>query len=156
MFEVDWSNEIISFDRYQNRQIIAIERKNNTISWHVNDKLTYGKWLQLVQTYPSVKVEGLENNKKLVKYFGNTNIKDIHLFYNPKTSYSFNWHYDCEDVFLYVVKGFKIVKIKNKIHRLYAGQGVKIPKGHLHKVLSKKGTWALSIGLNKDTIIRTL
>jgi ribosomal protein L16 Arg81 hydroxylase len=139
-------DEIVSFERYQNRQLIAIERFNTAISWHANDKLTYGEWLSNLQAFSSVKVEGLEDNKKLVKYFSDIKIKDIHLFYNPKTSYSFNWHYDCEDVYLFVVKGFKIVKVKNKTHRLTAGQGVRIPKGHLHKVLSKKGTWALSVG----------
>lgn len=140
-------DEIISFERYSNRQLVAIERTNNkSISWHANDKLSYGEWLSKLHTLPSVKVEGLEDNHKLINYFGSMNIKDIHLFHNPKTSYSFNWHYDCEDVFLYVVKGFKIVRIKNKIHRLSSGQGVRIPKGHLHKVLSKKDTWALSIG----------
>ena len=141
-------NEIISFERYQQRQLIAIERINNrSISWHADDKLTYGDWVHSLQSFASVKVEGLEDNAKLVKYFSDKRIKDIHLFHNPKTSYSFNWHYDTEHVFLYVVKGFKIVRIKNKIHHLHSGQGIEIPKGHLHKVLSKKDTWALSIGV---------
>jgi len=139
-------DEIVSFERYQKRQLIAIQRLNKTISWHANDKLSYGEWVQKLSTFASVKVEGLEDNHKLVNFFADINIKDIHLFYNPKSSYSFNWHYDCENVYLYVVKGFKIVRVKNKIHRLSAGQGIKIPKGHLHKVLSKKGTWALSVG----------
>jgi len=141
-------DEIISFDRYCQQQIIAIDRQNNRpLSWTVNDRYSYGEWLQHLNTCSSVKVEGLESNPHLLNFFKDIkNIKDIHLFHNPRTSYSFNWHYDFENVFLYVVKGYKIVRIKNKIHHLSAGQGIKIPKGHLHKVLSKKNTWALSVG----------
>lgn len=147
-------DEIISFDRYTNRNLVGIQRNHNrVISWYANDRLTYGEWVNNLPNLASVKVEGLENNKKLIDYFKSFKVKDIHLFYNPRTSYSFNWHKDTVDVFLYVVRGSKIVKIKNKTYTLFPGNGVIIPKGHIHKVLSKRDTWALSIGYERSVSI---
>lgn len=111
----------------------------------VKDQMSYSQWISTKHQYKTVKVEGLE--KSLAKYFKQLDTKDIHLFVNQKTSYSFKWHADNVDVFLFVLKGHKRLQIKNKSYILTAGTGAFIPKGYLHRAFSRKGTWALSIGL---------
>jgi mannose-6-phosphate isomerase-like protein (cupin superfamily) len=105
----------------------------------VCDCMSYGKWIETYYQYPIIKVEGLERVLDL-------NSKSIHLFCNQKTSFSFKWHTDDVDVDLMVLSGNKRLEIKNKKLTLRRGQTARIPKGHLHRAFSSKGTWALSIG----------
>jgi mannose-6-phosphate isomerase-like protein (cupin superfamily) len=142
-------DEIISFDRYNSGQLFALDRSTlpGFISWNAKEKFTYSEWIKKLNSFTVIKVEGLEDNKNVVKHFKQFKIKDMHLFNSVKTDYSFGWHHDKVSVYLYVLKGKKRVSIKNKTFIVKAGQGVVIPKGHCHRVFNYKNTWALSIGL---------
>ena len=107
--------------------------------------MSYSDWINSYKDFNGIKVEGLETTN-LPKHFKSIKVKNIHLFLNQKSGFSFKWHSDDLNVFLYVVKGYKRVYIKNKMFKLQAGEGVYIPKHTLHKVFSDKNTWALSIG----------
>lgn len=130
-------NEILSYDKYTSGELKVIGYPGfpNT-DCIVKDKLSYADWLSAHLHYSTIKVEGLCIEK----------FTDVHLFVNTRSAYSFKWHKDNVDVFLYVIKGHKCLQVKNKTYRLIAGQGAFIPKGHLHRAFSKKDTWALSIG----------
>ncbi len=129
--------EIISYDRYISGELKVIGypgfAKTDCV---VKDKLSYAQWLENHQCYSTIKVEGLAIEK----------FTDVHLFVNTRSSYSFKWHRDSVNVYLYVIKGQKRLQVKNKTYLLTAGQGAFIPKGQLHRAFSKKDTWALSIG----------
>jgi mannose-6-phosphate isomerase-like protein (cupin superfamily) len=143
-------NEIISFDRYIAGQLIALDRngvKSGFISLIANKNFSYTEWVNNLNSFTVIKVEGLEDNKIIRDKFKKFKIKDIHLFNSIKTDYSFGWHHDTLNVYLYVLKGKKRVSIRNKTCIVTAGQGVFIPKGHKHRVYNYKDTWALSIGL---------
>lgn len=141
-------NEIFDLDKFLSNKIFFINRSKGNSLDHISQSVfSFGSWIKNYKNLTTIKVEGLEKNKKLIRYFKNFNIKDIHLFYSPKSSYSFGWHRDSVTVFLYVLKGKKIVSLKNKKYILRESQGIIIPKGALHKVFSDKNTWALSLGL---------
>lgn len=142
-------DEIVSFTRYNEGQLIALDRnhKSKFRTWNAKEKFSYIQWVDLVNSFTAVKVEGLEDNQFLMRCFKKLNIKDIHLFHSFRTDYSFGWHHDTIDVYLYVLKGKKRINIKNKTLTLYSGQGIFIPKGYKHKVFNYKNTWALSLGL---------
>jgi|LakMenEpi03Aug12_release.lakeMendotaPanAssembly.Ray.scaffolds.fasta_scaffold856634_2 mannose-6-phosphate isomerase-like protein (cupin superfamily) len=142
-------NEIISVDRYTAGQLIALDRNkvnSGFKSWIANQKFSYTEWVKNINSFTVIKVEGLEDNKVLRKAFNQFKIKDIHLFNSIKTDYSFGWHHDIVNVYLYVLKGKKRVSIRNKTYSVTAGQGIIIPKGYKHRVHNYKDTWALSIG----------
>jgi mannose-6-phosphate isomerase-like protein (cupin superfamily) len=139
--------ELISFDRYTQNQIAVLGyqtyKKSDTL---VKDVMSYAEWISTYGTFPTVKVEGLESNPGLLKKFKQVKVKNIHLFVNQKTGFSFKWHRDNVNVILYVVSGKKIVYLRNSCTTLVAGQSILIPKRHLHKVFSTGGTVALSVG----------
>ena len=139
--------EILDADRYMSAQVsmfgYSIYTHSDTI---VSNVMSYSQWINSYKSYNGIKVEGLETNTKITKHFKHIKVKNIHLFLNQKTGYSFKWHSDDVNVFLYVVSGHKRVHIKNEVYRLTSGQGVIIPKHTLHKVFSQKNTWALSVG----------
>lgn len=141
-------DEILSFDHYVTGQTVIIDRTGHAmLSWRANEKLTYKEFINSIQKYAAIKIEGLEKDKRLIRYFKNYKIKDIHLFYSPRTDYSFGWHNDSVNVVLFVLKGRKRIQIKNRTYLLTPGNCVFIPKGHKHRVFNCKDTWALSIGL---------
>jgi mannose-6-phosphate isomerase-like protein (cupin superfamily) len=142
-------DEIISFDRFSSGQLLALDRSilSGFLSWNAKEKFSYTEWVKNINSFTVVKVEGLEDNTNICKYFRKFKIKDIHLFNSIKTDYSFGWHCDPVNVYLYVLKGKKRVSIKNKTFIVKAGQGILIPKGHKHRVFNYKNTWALSIGM---------
>lgn len=141
-------DEILSFERFVNGQTIVVDRSTGKmLSWKAKDKTTYKEYVNNLKTYSAIKVEGLEEYKKITNLFKNYKIKDIHLFYSPKTSYSFGWHSDSVNVLLYVLKGKKHINIKNKKYILGTGDSILIPKRHIHRVFNYKDTWALSIGI---------
>ena len=141
-------DEIISFDRYSAGQLIALDRNvaSGFMSWIANQKFTYTEWLERLNSFTVIKVEGLEDNKTIRNAFKQFKVKDIHLFNSIKTDYSFGWHHDTVDVYLFVLKGKKRVSIRNRTFTVRAGEGIFIPKGHKHRVFNNKDTWALSIG----------
>jgi len=108
--------------------------------------MSYAEWINSSNQYPVIKVEGIESIKQIVRAFNNFPVKNIHLFVSQKDGTSFKWHRDSLNVFLYVLKGQKIVHLHNRKILLNPGNGIIITKGHLHKVFSKHNTWALSIG----------
>lgn len=130
-------NEILSYERYAagELKVIGYPGFANT-DCIVKDKLSYAQWFETHQQYSTIKVEGLTVEK----------FADVHLFVNTRSAYSFKWHKDSVNVYLYVIKGQKRLQVKNKTYLLTAGSGAFIPKGHLHRAFSKKDTWALSIG----------
>jgi hypothetical protein len=130
--------EIENFDRYIFGQTKIILSGKDT---PVKDIMSYDKWLCCFKKYPVIKVEGLENIIDL----GDT----VHLFYSTKSGASFKWHFDFENVYLYVLTGKKMVQIKNKTIILTEKSGVHIPKRTMHKVFSKNNTIAISVGFNK-------
>ena len=103
--------------------------------------MSYAEWVATHQQYPIIKVEGLES----VIPVSDT----VHLFYNQRSQYSFNWHTDSVNVYLHVVKGKKILQVQNRTYRLFPGQGTRIFKGQVHRAFSSNGTWALSLGFNQ-------
>jgi mannose-6-phosphate isomerase-like protein (cupin superfamily) len=130
--------EIISYDRYESGELKVIGYPglpNSDIS--IQDKMSYSQWLESYQSYPIIKVEGLED---VVAGF-----KSVHLFYNQKSRYSFKWHTDPVDVQLHVIKGTKLLQVRNKNYKLVSGQSARIPKNYLHKAYSVADTWALSV-----------
>lgn len=141
-------DEIISFDRYNSGQLIALDRnvKSGFLSLIANKKFSYTEWVKNINSFTVVKVEGLEDNPTIRRAFKQFKIKDIHLFNSIKTDYSFGWHHDVVNVYLHVLKGKKRVSIRNKTHIISAGQGIVIPKGYKHRVHNYKDTWALSVG----------
>jgi len=102
--------------------------------------------VQQYKTFPAIKVEGLESVNDIAVNFARFDIKNIHLFVAQRYGYSFNWRKDDVNVYLHVIKGQKIVLLRNKRIILNPGQGVYIPRRHIHKVHSRANTWALSIG----------
>lgn len=142
-------DEIISFDRFSAGQLLALDRNvvSGFMSWNANQKFTYTEWVERIKSFTVIKVEGLEDIKVLRNTFRQYNIQDIHLFNSIKTDYSFGWHHDTNNVYLYVLKGKKRVSIRNKTVVVTAGEGIFIPKGHKHRVFNNKDTWALSIGI---------
>jgi mannose-6-phosphate isomerase-like protein (cupin superfamily) len=139
-------DEVDSYHRYESRdlKVIGLPGFLRTDSV-VSDHMSYAQWISTRSRYTTVKVEGLEST--LINEFNLTNIKDIHLFVNQRTAYSFKWHTDNVDVVLYVLKGCKTLQVRNKTYTLTAGSWAFIPKGHLHRAFSRKNTWALSLGL---------
>ena len=130
--------EIISYDKYESGDLKVIGYpgfSNSDVV--VRDRMSYSQWLESYQSYPIIKVEGLEN---VIKGF-----KSVHLFYNQKSRHSFKWHTDPVNVQLHVLKGTKLLQVKNKNYKLVAGQSARIPKNHLHRAYSVADTWALSI-----------
>jgi len=105
----------------------------------VNNVMSYREWITTNTKYPIIKIEGLELDF-------NISCKNIHLFVHQQHGLSFNWHSDDVNVLLHVIKGRKIVYMRNRRIILQAGQHIKIPKGIRHRVVSTKNTWALSIG----------
>ena len=140
-------NLLVDYDRYENKDIKVIGYPGHPHSdCLVNDKFDYLSWIQQHNTFSTIKVEGLENIEKIKSNFSRFNLKNIHLFVSQKYGHSFNWHKDNVNVYLHVIKGQKIVLLKNKRIILNPGQGVYIPRHHIHKVHSRANTWALSIG----------
>ena len=141
------SKEITSFDRYLSGdlKVIGLDNYPNSDSI-VSEHFSFSEWLIYYKKYPIIKVEGIEKVRSILKQYKNFDPKDIHLFVSQKTGHSFRWHRDNVNVYLHVIKGKKIVRLKNQTFILKKGQGVHIPKRSLHKVFSVKDTWALSIG----------
>lgn len=139
---------ILSYEYYYRDKLLALDRRKRFIgSTYVKQKYSYSNWIRNHKQFCAIIAEKLDDEPKYSKMFGLQNVVNLHLFYSPKTNYSFNWHTDTENVFLYVLKGKKIVQIKNKKHILTQGMGVHIPKGHIHRVFNSKETWALSFGM---------
>lgn len=144
----DLRNLILSYEYYYCDKLIALDRRDRSFkAWHVKQKFSYSYWIKNYKSFCSVIAEKLECQDEFSKMFGLRRVINLHLFYSPKTNYSFNWHTDTENVYLYVLKGKKTVQIKNKKYKLTAGKGVHIPKGHKHRVFNSKETWALSFGM---------
>ncbi len=140
-------SEIVDYSRFENRQLKVIGLPPHTTQDSVVcDHYSYTQWIALFSAHKAIKVEGLENNHALMRMFSKFRPIDIHLFVSQQLGYSFKWHADDLNVFLYVVKGKKWVEIQNKRYVVNAGQGIFIPRGHIHRVRSKHDTWALSIG----------
>ena len=135
-------NEITSYDRYVSGELKFILNGSDNI---VKDFYSYAEWINRYHEFSTIKVEGITLSAREARYFG-VKIKDVHLFFSQHSGYSFHWHKDSVNVILMVLKGKKMVWIRNKKYRLGAGQQVGIRRGELHRVQSKENTWALSIG----------
>lgn len=130
--------QIISYDRYESGDLRVIgypgfSNSDINVKYH----MSYAEWLESYQSYPIIKVEGLED---VIKGF-----KSVHLFYNQKSRRSFKWHTDPVNVQLHVLKGTKFLQVRNKNYKLVAGQSARITKNHLHRAWSVADTWALSV-----------
>jgi mannose-6-phosphate isomerase-like protein (cupin superfamily) len=132
--------EIVSYDRYEAAQLKVIGFPGfPSTDVIVKDFMNYAEWVATHQQYPIIKVEGLETVIPIAD--------TVHLFYNQRSQYSFNWHTDLVDVYLHVVKGRKTLQVQDRTYKLVAGIGARIPKGQLHRAFSVNDTWALSFGL---------
>jgi glyoxylate utilization-related uncharacterized protein len=107
----------------------------------INKLVSFENFIKWQKHWPIIVIE---NANKIIK---SKNIIDIHVFIHNKAGYSFSWHKDETHVFLYVIKGKKIVDILNKKVLIKQNQGIFIPAKTMHKVRSIKGTVALSIAL---------
>lgn len=137
----------LDINNYFDSKTICI---HDGMDWAVRTKLTYSDWCRKINSYDGYKVEGLERNRKIlhrVRSVVKRKIKDIHLFVNTNGGYSFGWHSDTVEVYLFVLSGEKTVKLRNKQMKIRAGQYAYIPRGALHTVTSKPNTIAISVGL---------
>jgi len=130
--------QITSYDRYESGDLRVIgypgfPNSDINVKYH----MSYSQWLESHQSYPIIKVEGLED---IIAGF-----KSVHLFYNQKSRYSFKWHTDPVNVQLHVIKGTKFLQVRNKKYKLVSGQSARIQKNHLHRAYSVADTWALSM-----------
>ena len=126
---------VVSYDHYETGNAKYIQEHKDSI---VKDVMSYAQWVTMYHSMSVIKIDGLEQQLPI-------NADTIHLFVNNEANYSFDWHKDEVDVFLYVVKGKKKVHTEHDIIELSKGEGVHIPKGSMHKVYSDADTWALSI-----------
>jgi len=144
------NDEIVSFSRYENNQIIYIDKEGK--DYKVKDEITYGNWIKTYKDMPHIKIEGLEDKTfhlKILKDFNlDHKVNTVHLFYNQYGGFSFKEHTDNTNVLLYIVKGSKKVYSDNHLILVKEEQAILIPKGAKHKVDSTSDTWALSIGFN--------
>lgn len=129
---------VVNYEHYENGNTKYIKDHKDSI---VKDTMSYAQWVTMHHMMPVVKIDGLESHLPIKS-------DTIHLFLNNEADYSFDWHKDDVDVFLYVVKGKKKVHLEQDIIELSEGEGVHIPKGSMHKVYSDADTWALSIQSN--------
>lgn len=134
--------EIVSYDRYASGELKFIDGGADTT---VNTVYSYSQWIQTHRKIPVIKTEGITVVPRLARV-NRLKIKDVHLFVSVKGGYSFKWHKDDVNVLLYVVRGKKIVFIKNKKYVLTKNTAITINRGDLHRVNSSCNTWALSIG----------
>ena len=135
--------ELLSFQRYESNEIVGIR---NSLDIFIRDKMTYGEWVNSYKSFSTIKVEGIESINSVTRKFKKFHTKNIHLFVTQETGVSFKWHRDNVNVYLYVLKGSKIVQLRNKTVTLKTKQGIVIPRNHIHRVFSKAGTVALSVG----------
>ena len=141
----EFEKEITSLNRYYNNQLNYIAKDNK--QYGVSGILTYDKWCSEWFNFETIKINGLEDNKHLLEKFNFIpNINSIHLYVKLQEGHSFDFHRDDCDVYLYVLKGHKEVWVEGKTTHLKENEGVYIPKGALHKVISTKDTWGLSVG----------
>lgn len=142
------NDELISYNRYENNQLIFIDEKGK--DFLVKSQFTYSDWIKNYKSVPHIKVEGLEDNNyhlSLLKdYDLDYKIKNVHLFYNQLGGYSFPEHADDVNVLLCVIKGQKKLFVDNTLILVKEEEAISIPKGVKHKVKSLPFTWALSIG----------
>jgi mannose-6-phosphate isomerase-like protein (cupin superfamily) len=142
------TDEILSFTRYENNQIIYIDKEGK--DYKVKDEITYSNWIKTYKDIPHIKVEGLEDKSfhlKILKDFNlDHKVNNVHLFYNQYGGFSFPEHADDTNVLLYIVKGSKKVYSDNHPILVKQEQAISIPKGVKHRVDSSPDTWALSIG----------
>jgi mannose-6-phosphate isomerase-like protein (cupin superfamily) len=142
------NDELISYTRYENNQIIYIDKKGK--DYKVKSEVTFSNWVKNYKNIPHIKVEGLEDNNYhlslLKQYDLNFKIKNVHLFYNQFGGFSFPEHTDDLNVLLCVIKGNKKIYTDNCPIIVKEEQAIFIPKGAKHRVESSPFTWALSIG----------
>jgi len=138
-------NSVEDFKYYDNDRFVFLDKQG--LDWRAKAKISYGEWIENKESFRTIKIEGLEENKRIFQYLRGYNIKNIHAFISHKTGFSFKWHKDDVTLILMVLCGFKRVSIKNKVYQVNPGESVIIPRGSIHKVFSKAGTVALSIGL---------
>jgi mannose-6-phosphate isomerase-like protein (cupin superfamily) len=137
-------SEVLNYDRYADYQIQIIDKDGN--DHFAKDLVSYDKWINVWQTYPNIKVEGLDDKNYHTKIDFDKRVNSNHLFVNNKGGFSFKKHKDDTNVYLYVVKGKKYVHMNDDVYTVSTGEGIHIPKGKYHKVDSEPNTWALSIG----------
>ena len=137
-------NEVTSYDRFVDYQIQIIDKEGN--DHFAKDLVNFDKWINVWQSYPNIKIEGLDDRNYHTQINFDKRININHLFINNKGGFSFQKHKDDTNVYLYVVKGKKLVHMNDDIITVTEGQGIHIPEGTYHKVDSVKDTWALSIG----------
>ena len=137
-------NEVTSYDRFVDYQIQIIDKEGN--DHFAKDLVNFDKWINVWQSYPNIKIEGLDDRNYHTQINFDKRINSNHLFINNKGGFSFQKHKDDTNVYLYVVKGKKLVHMNDDIITVTEGQGIHIPEGTYHKFDSEKDTWALSIG----------
>lgn len=146
-------DEISSYDRYEANELIAIDRSKEKLMVWGCQKFSYAQWLMKLPSFTAVKVDGLLNIDKAREYFSKLDavkdrtLQDIILFCSQHDDYSFDEHDDIVDVYLYVLKGKKEVKLDGVMHTVNEGEGIFIPEGVMHQVFNTKDTWAVSLGL---------
>lgn len=116
---------------------------------------TYSEWLKNYQSFRSIQLSKIDDDKKIKAYFkkvkkwNTENIRNTYVFYNPVIGHNLDMHHDEEHVRLYVIKGFKKVYVGKKIIYLKAGEHVDIPAYTPHRAFSIARTWAVSFGMYK-------
>jgi len=115
-----------------------------------NSLPSFQEYCYKIQSFRSIQVLGLENNKKLMQLFQKYKnlsyykLIDVCLFYSPRKTYSFDRHWDDYHGLLYVVKGQKKIILGKKIKYVYPGEFIEIKKGIVHQIFNCKETWSIS------------
>jgi mannose-6-phosphate isomerase-like protein (cupin superfamily) len=70
-----------------------------------------------------------------------------HVFVSPAGAESFPEHTDPDDVYLFMLRGEKRIRVEDHEHRLRAGNGLFIPHGTPHEAFTDQDSVMLSFGL---------
>ena len=86
--------ELFSHERYLLGQlsIFGYDQYKHTDTI-VSNVMSYSDWINSYKDFNGIKVEGLETTN-LPKHFKSIKVKNIHLFLNQKSGFSFKWHSD--------------------------------------------------------------
>lgn len=135
---------------YYDKGLLSYIDFSNTHRW-VDKNMSFDDWSKNFSNIStnihigSLHIHSLYKNEYKEMY-KNIDFKDIDLFYNLKGGFSFREHTDNCNVYLHVLKGFKIVHMLNSTFMIKENESIIIQKNTLHKVESLPETWGLSIG----------
>ena len=73
-------NEVTSYDRFIDYQIQIIDKDGN--DHFAKDLVSFDKWINVWQSYPNIKVEGLDDRNYHTQLKFDKKINSNHMFFN--------------------------------------------------------------------------